>query len=114
MTVGSNVDFTVTATNAGPSNASGVQVTDLLPPGLTFVSATPSIGTYNSVTGVWNIGGLAGGSPMGGLAGSSAIGGLAGSVGVQDDSSASHAAASTVEGLGTIGWPVKPYCGNFG
>ncbi|TMG12141.1 MAG: DUF11 domain-containing protein, partial [Chloroflexi bacterium] len=61
VTVGSNVDFTITATNAGPSNASGVQVTDLLPPGLTFVSATPSVGTYNSGTGLWNIGGLASG-----------------------------------------------------
>src|SRR5207253_10493098 len=51
VTVGSNVDFTITATNAGPSNATGVQITDQLPAGLTFVSATPSAGTYNSGTG---------------------------------------------------------------
>src|SRR5207249_4227724 len=57
--VGSNVDFTITVTNAGPSNATGVQITDQLPAGLTFVSATPSVGTYNSATGVWNIGALA-------------------------------------------------------
>jgi LPXTG-site transpeptidase (sortase) family protein len=57
-----NVTFTVTATDNGPSNATGVQVTDLLPAGLTFVSAVPSVGTYNSVTGVWNLGALANGS----------------------------------------------------
>ena len=33
-----------------------MQVTDLLPAGLTFVSATPSQGTYDSVTGVWTVG----------------------------------------------------------
>src|SRR5205823_8629743 len=61
VAVGANVDFTITATNAGPSNATGVQVTDPLPAGLSFVSATPSAGTYSSGTGVWNIGGLASG-----------------------------------------------------
>ena len=33
-----------------------MQVTDLLPAGLTFVSANPSQGTYDSVTGVWTVG----------------------------------------------------------
>jgi LPXTG-site transpeptidase (sortase) family protein len=57
--LGTNVVFTVTATNNGPSNATGVQVTDVLPAGLIFVSAAPSAGSYNSGTGVWNIGALA-------------------------------------------------------
>src|SRR4029077_11784067 len=61
--LGSNVTFTVTATNHGPDNATGVQVTDLLPPGLTYVSSTPSVGTtYDSGTGIWNIGPLANGA----------------------------------------------------
>ena len=60
---GGNVIFTVTTTDNGPSNASGVQVTDLLPAGLSFVSAAPSAGTtYTSGTGVWNIGALANGA----------------------------------------------------
>jgi LPXTG-site transpeptidase (sortase) family protein len=59
---GSNVTYTVTATNNGPRDASGLQLTDQLPAGLTFVSATPSVGTYNSGTGVWNIGALTNGS----------------------------------------------------
>jgi large repetitive protein len=57
--VGQNVTFTITASNAGPDNATGVVVTDLLPAGLTFVSATPSGSTtYNSGTGIWTIGNL--------------------------------------------------------
>jgi len=56
--VGTNVTFTVTARNLGPNNATGVQVTDVVPGGLTFLSAAPSQGTYNNGTGVWNIGNL--------------------------------------------------------
>lgn len=56
--VGSNVVFTVNATNNGPYAATNVTVADLLPTGYTFVSATPSIGTYDSITGIWNIGNL--------------------------------------------------------
>jgi uncharacterized repeat protein (TIGR01451 family) len=52
-----NVTFTITVSNAAAqSNATGVAVTDLLPAGFTFVSSTPSVGTYNSTTGVWTVG----------------------------------------------------------
>ena len=61
-TTGSSVTFTVTLTNNGDYSASGVQVTDQLPAGLAFVSATPSQGTYNSGTGVWNVGTVANGA----------------------------------------------------
>lgn len=54
--LGDTIIFTVTLTNLGPNTATGVQVTDLLPPGLTFVSATPSQGTYSSLTGLWSVG----------------------------------------------------------
>ncbi len=60
--VGETVTFTVTASNAGPSNATGVAVTDALPAGLSFVSATPSQGSYDSATGLWTIGALANGA----------------------------------------------------
>ncbi len=56
--VGDTVSFTVTARDDGPSAATGVTVQDLLPAGLTFVSATPSRGAYNSGTGTWTIGNL--------------------------------------------------------
>ena len=54
--VGSNVTFLVTLSNLGPDFATGVTVQDLLPAGLTFVSATPSQGTYNAISGQWNVG----------------------------------------------------------
>jgi uncharacterized repeat protein (TIGR01451 family) len=60
--VGDTITFTVTLTNGGPADATGVQVTDLLPAGLTFVSATVSQGTYTSGTGLWDVGALANGA----------------------------------------------------
>ena len=57
--VGENVTFTIEAVNNGPSNATGVEITDALPSGLAFVSAVPSQGTYDSATGLWNVGALA-------------------------------------------------------
>lgn len=59
---GSNVSFTVTASNSGASNNTNVTVNDLLPSGYTYVSSTPSTGTYNSGTGVWTIGDLSAGA----------------------------------------------------
>jgi uncharacterized repeat protein (TIGR01451 family) len=60
--IGSNVDFTVTVSNGGPDGATGLEVTDLLPTGYTYISDTPSVGTYNSGTGVWDVGNLANGA----------------------------------------------------
>jgi uncharacterized repeat protein (TIGR01451 family) len=54
--VGNTITFTVTLQNSGPNSATNVAVTDLLPAGLAFVSATPSQGTYSSGTGLWTVG----------------------------------------------------------
>ncbi len=62
--VGAVVTFTVTLTNNGPSTATGVQVSDLLPPGLTFLNAVPSQGTYNAAMGVWTVGDVPVGTPL--------------------------------------------------
>ena len=59
---GSTVTFTVRVRNSGPVNATGVQVTDLLPAGLTFVSSTVTHGTYASATGLWDVGPLLNGA----------------------------------------------------
>src|SRR5262249_40793732 len=57
--VGDTITFTVTLTDKGPDPATNVQVTDLLPAGLTFVSAAPSQGSYDSATGLWAVGTVA-------------------------------------------------------
>ena len=44
VTAGKNLTYTVQVTNGGPSTASAVTVTDTLPAGVTFVSATPPLG----------------------------------------------------------------------
>lgn len=52
------VDFTIRVDNLGPSDTSGVVVSDLLPAGLTFVASSPSQGTYDPGTGQWLVGSL--------------------------------------------------------
>ncbi|RYF26173.1 MAG: DUF11 domain-containing protein [Flavobacteriales bacterium] len=59
-TVGSNVTFTITATNNGPSNATGVSVTENIPTGYEVVSVTPSTGSWTAPN--WSIGNLANGA----------------------------------------------------
>ena len=50
------VTFTITVTNNGPTDASGVEVTDSEPTGLTFGTAVATQGTYSA--GVWDVGSL--------------------------------------------------------
>jgi uncharacterized repeat protein (TIGR01451 family) len=56
--VGSQITFTVIASNNGPSNASGVVVNDPILSGFNFISATATKGSYNNATGLWTIGTL--------------------------------------------------------
>ncbi len=56
------ITFTVVVSNAGPNEATGVVVNDLLPAGLTFDSSTQTQGTYVSGTGVWTVGNIASGA----------------------------------------------------
>jgi uncharacterized repeat protein (TIGR01451 family) len=61
--VGGQVVFTITLNNDGPDAATGVVVTDLLPAGLQFVSASATNGSYSTGTGVWNVGDISVASP---------------------------------------------------
>ncbi|PLY06793.1 MAG: hypothetical protein C0624_04090 [Desulfuromonas sp.] len=64
-TVDETVTYILTLTNNGPDDTDTVQVTDLLPGGLTLVSATPETGTsYDSVSGLWDVGLLATGASL--------------------------------------------------
>jgi len=60
--LGENVTFTMTVTNAGPNAATGVVVSDFLPDGLTYVSDNGA-GAYDPATGLWTVGNLAVGLP---------------------------------------------------
>ncbi len=52
VAVNETLTYTVTVTNNGPSAATGVTMTDTLPAGVTFVSATPSQGSCSGTNTV--------------------------------------------------------------
>jgi large repetitive protein len=52
IVAGSNVTYSLTATNAGPSNAADITVTDTLPPNMTFVSTSSAGWTCSGTTTV--------------------------------------------------------------
>ncbi|MGC8865162.1 MAG: LruC domain-containing protein [Bacteroidales bacterium] len=56
ITAGQNIQYTLTVTNNGPTEAYDVIVNDQLPSGLTVVSAVPSTGTWAAPN--WNLGTL--------------------------------------------------------
>src|SRR3990167_11040274 len=55
---GDTVNYTITVTNNGPDNATGVILVDVLHAGLNLVSYTTSLGNYATSTGIWTIGNL--------------------------------------------------------
>ena len=57
--VGDTIQFTIAALNFGPDDATSVEVQDLLPTGVTYVSHTGP-GSYDPATGRWTIGNLGG------------------------------------------------------
>jgi uncharacterized repeat protein (TIGR01451 family) len=53
--VGTQIIITLKVLNSGPNSAGAIQVQDILPPGLTFVSSTQG---YDAITGIWTVGSL--------------------------------------------------------
>ncbi len=49
--LGQNVSYTLAVANAGPSDATSTVVTDVLPANMTFVSATPTVGSCANASG---------------------------------------------------------------
>ena len=63
--VGDVVTYTVTATNQGAVDATGLGLTDVVPAGSVLVSAAPAPGTtYDPASGAWTIGALARGKSV--------------------------------------------------
>lgn len=60
--VGQTATFSITVTNSGPSDASNIRLTDLMPATLSGVTAVPSAGSYNVSTGLWTLNALANGA----------------------------------------------------
>ena len=57
VAVNTNVTFTTTVTETGSGNVTGLQITEVLTPGLTIVSVTAPPGTnYDQATGIWYVG----------------------------------------------------------
>ena len=56
--VGALVTYTIAVTNFGPNDATSAAVSDVLPAGVAFVSASASQGSYDAGTGIWTLGAL--------------------------------------------------------
>ncbi len=62
INVGDEVTYTITVSNNGPNDSSGVKVTDSQLADFTFVSASSD--DYDSSSGVWSVGELSNGSSV--------------------------------------------------
>ncbi|MFC1848490.1 DUF11 domain-containing protein, partial [Chloroflexota bacterium] len=49
------ITYTITLINNGPTSATNIIVTDLLPSGVTYSSYSATYGSYNSINGQWSI-----------------------------------------------------------
>lgn len=57
--VGDSVRYTVTIQNQGVTGATGVEISDKIPSGLTLLTSGVTRGSYDEGTGLWDVGSLA-------------------------------------------------------
>ena len=58
VAAGDQLTYTVTVANKASSTATGVEVTEALPPQVSLDTVIPSQGSYNTTTGRWSVGAL--------------------------------------------------------
>jgi uncharacterized repeat protein (TIGR01451 family) len=58
-TLGQTIIYSIVVKNQSNTDATGVEVTDLLNAGVTYQVSSADAGTYNPTTGIWTIGNLA-------------------------------------------------------
>jgi uncharacterized repeat protein (TIGR01451 family) len=58
--IGDLITYTISLTNQSSNLATGVSVKDYMPAGALYKSFATSTGTYNTTTGIWTVGNLAG------------------------------------------------------
>jgi uncharacterized repeat protein (TIGR01451 family) len=110
---GTPVTYTLIAHNNGPATATNVVVTDILPTGVVFVSATASQGSFNPASGIWTIGTLPPGatatlqitcivSAIGPITNTSSVGGSE-----PDPDPANNVSSVTIDGMFSAGFVSK-------
>jgi uncharacterized repeat protein (TIGR01451 family) len=52
---GDTIVYTISVTNNGPNDATGVVISDTLPGGVTYVTSSATHGSYNDDTGLWSV-----------------------------------------------------------
>ena len=61
---GDTIIYTISLINNGGADATAIQIQDLLPGEVTFVSATPDQGSYDEISGYWFAGSLLSGATI--------------------------------------------------
>lgn len=56
------ITFTVTITNTGPVDGMSISLIDVIPGGLSYISDTPSQGSYDENSGIWDVGDILNGN----------------------------------------------------
>jgi len=56
------ITFTITVYNDGPTTANDIKVSEILNNAFVYISSNASQGSYNNLTGIWNVGTLSAGS----------------------------------------------------
>ena len=59
---GQTINYTITVTNYGPDDATNVIINEILPTSLIYINSSGTQGTYNPISGVWDVGSLVNGS----------------------------------------------------